>query len=151
MPGKYTVSFRDYSNETSRVALHIPVLNAGNIAAQDALLDALYTAIDAVVIGTLELETRTYEVVRGTGVPPSSKDAQVERKWLVSARDNVTGLPVTFSIPTADSQFVANNTDKMDLAGTEGAALVSAIEDVVKSNAGNAITVVEIRLVGRNI
>lgn len=151
MAGKYVLSYRDYSNETSRMSIHIPTLNAGNIAAQDTLLDNLLAAIDAVVIGSKEKEDRVYEVIQGTGLPPASKDAQVERKWLVSSRDAVTGLPVTFSIPTADSQFVVNNTDKMDLVGTEGAALVAAIEAVAKSNAGNAITVVEIRLVGRNL
>lgn len=151
MAGQYAVSFRDYSNETSRLSVTIPTLNAGNIAAQDGLLDDLLDAIQDVVIGTLERETRTYEVVNGTGVAPASKDAQVERKWLVSARDNTTGFAVSFTIPTADSQFVSNNTDKMDLAGTEGAALVAAIEAVVKSRAGNAITVTEIRLVGRNL
>lgn len=151
MSGKYVLSYRDYSNETSRMSVTIPTLNAGNIAAQDALLDTLLAAIDAVVIGTKEKEDRVYEVILGTGIAPSSKDAQVERKWLVSARDDVTGFPVTFTIPTADSQFVVNNTDLMDLAGTEGAALVAAIEAVVLSRAGNAITVSSIRLVGRNL
>jgi hypothetical protein len=151
MSGKYVLSYRDYSNEVSRLNVTIPTLNAGNIAAQDTLLDNLLAAIDAVVIGTKEKEDRVYEVIHGTGIAPASKDAQVERKWLVSARDDVTGFPVTFSIPTADSQFVSNNTDKMDLAGTEGAALVAAIEAVVLSKAGNAITVTEVRMVGRNL
>lgn len=149
--GKFSVTYNDYSNETSTMGVHTIDLTAGNFTAQTGLATALADAVAAVTKG--QEVKRVYAAFENKTpvVPATDKDIQIERKWLVSAVDAVNGQPVSFTIPTADSTFVTNNTDKMDLAGTEGAALVSAIEAFVRSVAGNAVTVTEIRLVGRNV
>lgn len=151
MTAKTVLSYLDYSRETSRVSVHTATLNAGNIAAQLALEAAFVAAVEAVSIGTLTKEQVIALETINVATPPADKDAQVERKWLVSCVDNVTGFPVSFTIPCADSQYVTNNTDLMDTGAGAGNTLLGAIEDYVLSKAGNAVTVVEIRLVGRNL
>lgn len=151
MSGKYVISVLDYSKESSRMSVYTPELNAGNIVAQLALQATLHDAVEAVCLGTMYKSQSIAVETITPRVPPGNKAAQIETKWLVSCSDDVTGFPVSFTIPCASSDFITNNTDLMDLAGTEGAALVAAIEAVVKSKAGNAVSVVEIRLVGRNL
>lgn len=151
MPGEFKLLFLDYSKESSAFSMRGVTMDAGNFVAQTALQVALADAIADVVLGTLIKTSTVASVVKAAAIPPADKTAQVESKWLVSAVDNVTGQPVTATIPTANPDFVTNNTDLMDLAGAEGAALKAAIEDYGRSIAGNAITVTEIRLVGRNL
>lgn len=151
MSGKLVLSYVDYSKEDSAMGVHTATLTAGNFTAQMTLQDALRTAVEAVVIGNLYKAEYVAVVENIPKVYPSTKLAQVENKWLVSAVDNVTGFAVSFTIPCADLTYVDNNTDLMDLVTAgPGANLKAAIEDVVLSRAGNAVTVNEIRFVGRN-
>lgn len=149
--GKFNLTFTDNGSETAKMGVNIADLTAGNFAAQDAAMDALSTAVAAVTRGTINKDQRVAVETTIPGAPPASNEAQRETKWLVRATDDVTGFAVTFTIPTADLTFLVSGTGAMDLVGAEGAALVSAIEGVVTSRLGNAITVVEIVHVGRNI
>jgi hypothetical protein len=149
--GRFALSFIDHGNEGAAMGVNIVDLNAGNFAAQDAAMDALASAVAAVTRGTLVKDTRVAVETVTPGTPPASAEAQRETKWLVRATDDVTGFAVTFTIPTADLTNLVPNTGAMDLVGANGAALVAAIEAVVTSRLGNAISVVEILHVGRNI
>lgn len=150
--GRATFTLMDYGRETSTVGVYIPDLVAGNITAIQGLVDDLLVAGQAVSGGTLILDARVATVARFTKVLPTDENIQRERKWRIIASDDVTGLSVGFEWPTAlPAGFLAGNTDFMDLTSTEGAAFVAAIEAVVKSNIGNAITVEAIEYVGRNL
>lgn len=151
MAGKTVFTYLDYSKESSRVSVHTAALNAGNIAGQLVLEAAFLAAVEAVTIGKLTKEQVIAVENKSAAIPPTDKSAQIERKWLVSCVDDVTGFPVNFSIPCGDSQYLVNNTDLMDLTAGVGDALKTAVEDYVLSNAGNNVTVVEVRMVGRNL
>lgn len=140
----------DYGNEVSSSNFRGIDLSGANFDAQETLVDALQTAIDGVAIGTIfagRIEASTFS---GPKTLPASPNAQRETKWLVSMVDAVIGSPLTVEIPCADLSLLVANTDKMDITAGAGLALVTAIEAYHKSVAGNAVSVVEVRHVGRN-
>ena len=66
------------------------------------------------------------------------------------AFDTVTYDPVSIEIPCADTSLLdPNNLDRMVIDSGAGATLVTELEAVALSKAGNAIEVNEIVLVGR--
>ena len=148
--GSYSLTFIDHDSETSTFGLRIPDLNAGNIAAQLALLATLRAAIEAVVIGTLRKEETSAIVDDIAGVAPADGFAQRETKWLVSGTDSA-GLSCTLEIPTADLDLLAGGTGTLDISAGPGLALADALNAVWRSRAGNAVTVSRIIHVGRNI
>jgi len=148
--GSYSLRFLDHDAETSTFALRIPDLNAGNIAAQLALLATLRAAIEAVVIGTLRREETSAIVDDIAGVAPANGFAQRETKWLVSGTDSA-GLSCTLEIPTADLDLLAGGTGTLDISAGAGLALANALNAVWRSRAGNVVTVSRIIHVGRNI
>lgn len=148
--GSYNLTFIDHDSETSTFGLRIPDLNAGNIAAQLALLATLRTAVEAVVIGTLRKEETSAITDEIAGVAPADGFAQRETKWLVSGVDS-TGISATLEIPTADLDQLPSGSGTLDLTAGTGLALANALNAVWRSRAGNAVTVSRIIHVGRNI
>ncbi len=151
MAGKLSLSFIDYSKERSAAGMHLPAFTAGNFAAQQTLTDTLKAAVEAVSLLNLVTDTRTVDVIKSAIVIPTDQDAQREKKWLVRASDDVTGKPVQFEIPGSDLTLLVASSDAMDIAAGAGLALVNAIEAVVTSDVGNAITVADVVYVGRNL
>jgi len=130
--------------KSSSVQVHSAPLNAGNIAAQETLRAAFEAAVDAVTLGNGGSEQFTAietDVARNPSLNPA---AQRENKWLVSFSDNVTGLPGSFTIPCYDSSLLGPDGSSFDTTAPEYAALVTATQDFVRSNAGNAVTVTSI-------
>jgi len=148
--GSYNLTFIDHDTESSTFGIRIPDLNAGNIAAQLALLATLRAAIEAVVIGTLRREETSAIVDEIAGVAPADGFAQRETKWLVSGNDSA-GLSATVEIPTANLALLPGGTGVLDLSAGVGLALSDALNAVWRSRAGNVVTVSRIIHVGRNI
>lgn len=152
MTSKVTISILDYDKESSTVGIRGDDVTAGNFAAQETLMDAIVAAIDGVSIGTSYKNERTYAVNESAKTPPASKFAQRETKWLVRYTDDTDPIgDGSFEIPAADLALLATNTKTMDLSAGAGAALVTALEAGMVSKLGNAITVVDVIHVGRNI
>lgn len=149
--GKLTVTYLDASNEFSNFGVNTPDLNAGNFNAVSAKMDALVTAVDGVTLGTKTRDARLAVTANFPAVLPNDQNAQRETKWLVRATDNVNGRAVTFEIPCADLSLLTPGTGNMNLASPAGAALVTAVEDLVLSIDGNPITVIAIKHVGRKL
>lgn len=150
MTASARISQVDYTNEVSSSNFRGIDLSGANFDAQEALVDALQTAIDNATLGTIfagRIEASTFS---GPKTLPVDENAQRERKWLVSMVDAVVGSPLTVEIPCADLSLLEANSDKMDVSAGAGLALVGAIEAYHRSVAGNAVSVVEIRHVGRN-
>lgn len=144
MTSLYTLTSKDADNESASLSIRGVTMNAGNIVAQVALIAALRAAIEDVSL----LVTSDEKVVAidnsYTVVLPTSPYAQRGIKFLVRGRDSL-GNPQSFHISGANLGLAGlMNGETMDLASTEGAALESAINAFWVSNAGNAITVVEI-------
>jgi len=143
--GKFNLTIRDRDDEASSVGVHVPVFNVGNIVAQSGLIDDLKDAILAVVLGVEDKDQRTLSETLNAYAVNAAPFNQRGIKWLVRMRDSVTGLSVSFHIPTANLGLAGILTgENMDLTSVEGAALKAAIEAVVVSAAGNAVEVIEV-------
>lgn len=151
MASELDVTYLDYSREKSTAGFRGVDLNAGNFAAQQALMDALVSATQVIVLGTKVKDTRKAVVTTFTETRPVSPFAQRENKWLVRYTDNVTPSGNgTLEIPAPDLDFLDANGTHLDLAGVEGAAWVAAFEAYQRSKLGNAVTVASVEYVGRN-
>lgn len=149
--GNVKVKFLDYSDERSDFGIYTPDLTAANFDATIALIDALVVEIEAVSLGTKIKDTRSATVATFPATLPVSPSAQRESKWLIKAVDNVLGGDVRATIPTADLQFLVAGTGAMNLAAGQGLSLKNALEAVMLSKYGNAVTVNSIEHVGRTI
>lgn len=141
---KLNLTLADRDDEKSTISVHAAVLTAGNFNTQMTEADNLVAAILDV---TQMVKVKDSRIAVDTGfayVLPTDPFAQRGIKWLVRCQDT-NGNKVTFHIPGANLGLAGIlDGEKMDLASTEGAALVSAIEAYVKSNDGEDVTVVEI-------
>ena len=149
--GKFNITYLDHDGEESGVGFHIIDLNAGNIAAQLALLATLEGAVDAVTLMAKQ-KTTVAAVTTLVGDPqPANAFAQREIKWLVSGVD-AAGRAFQLEIPGADLALLPLGAKGLDLAdAAEGQALKDAIEAVVRSATGQTVTVNAVTHVGRNI
>jgi len=150
--GYAEITYVDFSNEKSRFRVNSAVLNAGNIAAQITAFGTLITATDAIVLGA---KTNTKQIAVDTAysaVLPTDVNAQRERKWLVRYQDQTNLRIGTTTVPTAEftGRLIAG-TDLADLTDTDIASFVSAFEAYAKSPDGNAVVVLAMVGVGRNL
>lgn len=152
MAGSFTLAVIDYARERSTVGVNTVTIDALNIAAQDGLMDDLRAAIEAVSLGVFYKDTRTFEIIKALPEPPTDPAAQRELKWLVSGYDAVTLASWSMEIPCADTSLLdPANQDRMDPASAEYTALVTAVEAIARSIAGNAVSVLQVTLVGRSL
>jgi len=151
MSGGLTMSYVDYGEEVATCTFNGAEMTVLNFEAQASLIDALVTAVEAVVKGTFWKEVRRAVLERSSKVPPVSTDAQRERKWIIIYEDNTTYKHYNTELPCADLSLLKANSDEMDISAGAGAALVSAFEDYVLSPDGNAVTVLKVVHVGRNL
>jgi len=140
------------SAESANWRVPVTTLTAGNYAAQKALIDALAAAIRDVTLGNLYISEVVIDRESGTPVPASTPLAQRENKLLLRYHDATTFQKFNVSIPTFDLSLLENNSEFLDLTGTEGAALKSAFEAIVKSpaNSSNSVVLDSGQFVGRN-
>lgn len=154
MPSEYALSFEDYSKERSNMRIVITQLTAGNVAAQEALLGTLLSAIQAITLGAVRTETVLWRKDEVDVAAVTDPLAQREIKALVGYHDDVTGKKYRVEIPTLDLVTVGlvAGSDLVDLADPQAAAFVSAFEAVATDpDTGlNTVTVDYIRFVGRN-
>jgi len=154
MPSEYTLSFEDFSGEKSTMRVVITQLTAGNLAAQEALLGTLLSAIQVITLGAVRTETVKLRVDDGDAAAVTDPLAQREIKSLGSYHDDTTGKKYRVEIPTLDLVTVGMvaGSDLVNLADPQAAAFVSAFEAVATDpDTGlNTVTVDSIRFVGRN-
>jgi len=143
----------DYSNEKSTFSVNGVTVNAGNFAAQATLAAALAGAVEDLSIGELTKQITVVPVV-DTPAIPTNPYAQREMKWLVRYSGDVSGKLFSIEIAAPDiTDNVVPNTDVADITSTDWVAFVTAFEAYAKSPDDNteSVTVVDARLVGRNI
>jgi len=144
------VTFVDHDGEASTVGVNVPNLTAGNFAAQETLRNAFVAAVEGVSIASRQ-KTQAVAVEEKIAVSFAANPfAQRETKWLVRAVETTSGNAVTFEIPGADLDLLESNGKRLDPGSAEYAALKSAVEDYVRSNDGDTITVQSVVHVGRN-
>lgn len=148
---RLNLTYQDYAKESAQVSFRGTELTAANFDAQNALMTSLVSAVEAVVIGNLNKDIRIASEDAPSPGPPSDKDAHRENKWLVRMFDDASGAAVSVSLPCADSQFLAPNSDEMDQSTQAYADLVDAIESYHLAISGQSVTVIGVTMVGRNL
>lgn len=159
-----TLTIEDYNRETSTTSVNIGPLTAANYTAKHAAIDAYKTAVAGITLGEIRKVT-VNEVFAESVAAITDVNAQRERKWLVTFRDNTEffdagdtisnvgyGQLFKVEIPCADLGLLDNNLDVLALDDTFAAAYVTAAEALVNSPwGGNECVVVKIDHVGRNL
>jgi len=151
MASRSIFTIEDYSAEKSSFAVAGVAASSANYDAQQTLLIALADAVEDLIIGALRKREYVASVAFPNTGDVTNAFAQRELKWLITYSDDVTGKLQQCEIAAPDLSLLVAGSDLLDLAGTEGAAFVTAFEAFVKSDAGNAVTVQSGRVVGRNL
>lgn len=146
------LSWADYNNEVGRTRLHVTVLTAANFVAQGVLRASLHTSIAGIVNGVLVKTAYGNDDIPFAG-PATDPGTQRETKWLVQFHDSVTLKKYKIELPGADTAQLDPNDRAHAEIGDAGVvdAFVTAFQDYVLSDVGNAVVVDEITLVGRNL
>ena len=146
----YTATFVDRDSEKSTTGVRNKTF--ADLAAYEAARDDFEASLSAITNGTRYKRSEALNTLLASQSAPSNNSFR-EDKWLVRIEDNTTFKRSSFTIPTADPStitFVAG-TDNIDLSVGAGATAKANIEAFVESPDGNAITVLSIEYVGRNI
>jgi hypothetical protein len=167
---KLGFSITDYNGETSSLAGYIFQPTPANLP--DILTDTgvFRDAMSDIILGVVQ---REYGQIFNTlldNSTPADRNAQRERKWVVSAQDTLEFLDqvnavrnpnfrkiTTMEIPTAavtdpdGNSLLLEGTELADPANPYIAAFITAYETLYRSQAIGDLEVIEIRLVGRNL
>jgi len=145
----------DHSGEPCGVTLYFPTLTAANF---DSIM-ALTTGKIALVGAALVLATRCgftkttvmIETDAGDVDLPSVQTAQREHGIRALLRDSVNGKPSTMFVPGPKSTVMPTaGSDDINLENVIVAAVVAFIEGQLKSEDGNALSVIGAHYAGRN-
>jgi hypothetical protein len=147
----------DHSGEPTATKVWVEELDASNfdelfnpVTGKVSLLQAaLMVATDCEHVST----NLSYNSDTGTGVPPATVTAQREIAIRVTYRDSVNARVGHFTVPGPIIAFYPPTGIKNDIIPLDNvifAALILVIEANALSQDGNAIEVVEGRLIGRN-
>lgn len=151
MTSRCKMSGLDFSGEGTGLGWWMVDLTAANFNAQTALFEAIKAGIRGVSLIAFDgAEYAANFTERETDLPADAY-AERESKWLVTMVDSVNGDINQFEIGGALKTGISiPGSDLMDLTSTEGAALVDALEAGARSRAGNAVTVRQVKYVGRS-
>lgn len=150
-----SISWRDHSRETSHCKLNCVTLTAGNVAAQETALEAIVTALAPLNFGTISKRSLVYNNTIISSQAPGDSDAQREKKAVVLMRDTTDQSLFKFEIPcmrnklSGGGDLMAPYSDDYDLAETNVAALVTALEAFVYSPHGHASAVERMTYTGK--
>lgn len=165
MPDLAEIVLRDYSNELTTMKMNTVDLTAANLAAQQAALAALVTAVLPVTRGEVA-ESRLKIITPGTSILPTNMQAQVETAWLITYTDSQQfldpgtdlvpnpgwGLLFTMTLPTADyTDHLQVGSDFADLTDVDVAAFVTAFESLYLSPYSGTVVIQSMRVMGVNI
>lgn len=149
------LSFRDAGNEISSFRVFGATLTADNFDDQEALWSTLVTKATALCLGTLVKEKYANDETYSYVLPTNG--AAREIKLLIQYIDNTTSKRLTATLPTinpATPVYIANINVKDAISVTTPTAITDFITAfnafVVNPETQNAVTVIGLKVVGRN-
>lgn len=163
---QYTLTIGDYNAESSTMGVHTGAVTAVSLPGLLSDISDLRTATSALILGNVwSDQLRAFKTAgANSGIPPTDPNAQVERKWLVTYRDNlaffdapVNAIPnagfgkiFNLEIATANAELLTDNSEFLSLDPAEpGGEWVTAFEAMARSPYGGTTEVISIELVGR--
>lgn len=148
---RVTFTRRDQSHEATRTMFNIVDMTAANFDTVIADIDTLGSALD----GLAQAAERSRAVTASTHIVGAAAAGDREAKWLIRLQDAVNGKLFSYELGTADPSVAVLNVGGrtiVDPTAAEWAALAGALATgTVKSPYGNAMQLIEIEKVGRNI
>lgn len=153
-----TFSFEDYDGEDSNVKINTVEITAANLDAQQTLLTTLRTAMNAILLGTVN-KSVVSDIGWDTYTQTTDPFGQREIRWTIVSED-INGnrfrsneLPMAnLALLEGGSKFIIKNGV---VSVVTGAAAVTAFKDayeaVAVSNTGLALTIVDMYQSGKNI
>lgn len=155
--GRITLSLLDKSRESASIGFPVPDLGAANIATYTdtgvgQALGDLRNAALALTLLTETGRTVTAEATKEAAPTPPTEDYAQREIALVFFMADTGGHKSRVSVPGADLTGVAQSgTDDVPLSGiTVVENMISAIESYcVDPVTGNAVTVYNVRIIGR--
>lgn len=153
------ISFRDAGNEIGHMSFFGALIadsdDTGNIEGLNTALATFLTKAAAVANGSLAKVVYVHEHIYMTTQPTNG--AAREIKLLIQFQDNTTGKSFNTTLPTLNPDipvYVINKNVKDAVRVDTPAAiteLITAFQALAKApETGNAVTVVGLRVVGRN-
>lgn len=162
---QYSITLADYNFETSTMSIHTGAVTAVSLPGLLTDIADLKAAVLALTLGNIWADMLRAFKTPGpnSGVAPTDQNAQVERKWLVTYRDNlqffdapVNAIPnagfgkiFNLEIATANAALLTDNSEFLNLTADEGLDFVTAFESIARSPYGGTTEVISIELVGR--
>lgn len=145
-----TATIRDNSNELSRMTVRVDDLIGTDVwTVVTGLASALETILETLSIGVLASIVFSQDGIAQDASTPASGFAQREQGIRFFFTDT-EGNKGNVTVPAADlGTYAVEGQDRVDLADTDIAALVTWLESNALSNHGNAITVNYGVIVGR--
>ncbi len=153
------LSYRDAGNEIGRMQFYGALVadsdDTGNVEELNSALAAFITKAAAVANGALAKAVYVHEHIYTTTQPTNG--AARELKLLIQYQDNTTGKGFTTTLPTLNPDipvYVINKNVKDAVRVDTPTAitdLITAFQGLAKApETGNDVTVVGLRVVGRN-
>jgi hypothetical protein len=141
-------SYVDESGEPTSVQLNLPAILADGSNFDTVVSDvASSLALLGTALGTLTLCNEWQSAIsmwraRIAKTAPSDQEAQREYVARFIYADDVTGKSYRFDVPGPDQGIFTAGTDQVNMADTAVAAFKIVFEANVKSEVGNAVTLV---------
>jgi len=160
---QYSITLIDYNGEKSTMGVHTGAVTAVSLPGLLTDIAALKAAVLAITLGNIESDSLRAFRTPGSGFFPTSQNAQVERKWLVTYKDNlpffddpINAIPnagfgkiFNIEIATADAELLDDNQEFLDISTGPGQDFVEAFETIARSPYNGTTLVLSIELVGR--
>jgi len=145
---KTTYSYVDHSGEPTSFSVNVA---QSDWLEGDANTDenAFATSVAALVDGLMKRKNFTQTKILSNA--PYASAGQREQKYEIGYQDAITLVPNSFELPVRKVSLVPPaDSDLYDITASPFAAFVTAAQEYVVSPDGNPITVLYIRLIGRN-
>jgi len=152
--GYYFTTLLDYSREKSTHRVSAADITAANFAAQETARAAYFAAMIVLTNGVVN-RSGFGNISIGVNTPPTSVDAQREKKWLITYEGLVSGKLFQLEIPCADlgGDRLAPNSDQANLLDADWTGFVTAFEAFAKTpdDPTEGVNFLDARFVGRNL
>lgn len=153
-----TFSYRDYDRETASTSVYFVEAadDGSNFAALTASVSAVETAIEAVTNAQKYRRKLAVENILYSNAASTAQTSAREVKMRIVYEDSSNGKIGSIEVASPDpaSYVLQTNSDRIDLSAAGSAswlALVSALQSNATTRDGNALAVMYIERVGRNL
>lgn len=154
MAERYVPLIMDADRDVKQVGFDGIVMTAANFNAEIAKMEAIETALQAMLLGTIVASERLANFDQNSAAPytpPSDHMAQVHIKWILTFKEISSGITWTRKVPAADYSKATLQDSfgnfYVDLTTGDGATLKTAFDAfVTHPDTGGAAALIDMRV-----